>query len=284
MKWGVPGPAIEAQGKKQRLEGLRVLLAEDNPINRDVMLRWLGRLGARTDVAGTGYEVLVALDAAEYDAIIMDVQMPDMDGIEAARRVRERPGHQPRIIAVTANTLPGMRDRCVAAGMDDYLAKPVQIDTLAALLERAFATPSTPRPEATTGTQVAIAREENGILDETRLASMRKLFEDPEGFAELVDQQIADAGRLVEQMRACLRDSDFPTLERTAHSLKSTSAMFGASRLSSACAALEEAASSGHAADVEAMVERVQDEESTARAALLRRVYEHLLKEVSACA
>ncbi len=117
---------------------LRILLAEDNAVNQRVALRLLERLGYRADVAANGLEVLEAVRKVPYDVILMDVQMPEMNGLEATRRLREeqagRPG--PRIIALTANAMEEDRQRCLEAGMDDYLAKPIQVAALVAALER----------------------------------------------------------------------------------------------------------------------------------------------------
>jgi signal transduction histidine kinase/DNA-binding response OmpR family regulator len=115
----------------------RILLAEDNRVNQKVALKLLERLGYRADVAENGLEVVAALSRRQYDIILMDVQMPDMDGLEATRRVRDLPEDvQPRIIAMTANATQEDRAACFAAGMDDFLSKPVVAAQLAAALER----------------------------------------------------------------------------------------------------------------------------------------------------
>ena len=118
----------------------RVLLAEDNRVNQKVALLILGKLGYRADVAANGHEVLDAVGRQRYDVILMDVQMPEMDGLEAAANVVKRwpsPKDRPWIIAVTANAMRGDRERCLAAGMDDYLTKPIRSDDLVAGFERA---------------------------------------------------------------------------------------------------------------------------------------------------
>jgi PAS domain S-box-containing protein len=122
----------------QRLP-LRILLAEDNLVNQKVALYILARLGYRADVAANGLEVVQALRRQPYDVIIMDVQMPEMDGLEAARRICAEwsPSQRPYMIAVTAHALTGDEEKCLAAGMQDYLSKPVQADRLVAALERA---------------------------------------------------------------------------------------------------------------------------------------------------
>jgi signal transduction histidine kinase len=120
----------------QRLP-LRLLLADDNPINQKVGLSVLGKLGYRADLANNGLEVLHALEQKVYDVLFLDVQMPEMDGLEAARQIclRWTPEKRPRIIAMTGNALMGDRERCLAAGMDDYIAKPVRVAELQAAIE-----------------------------------------------------------------------------------------------------------------------------------------------------
>ncbi len=116
---------------------LRILLAEDNAVNQKVALRVLERLGYRADVAANGFEVLEALARQPYDLVFMDVQMPEMDGLAAAREICRRwPTARPRLVAMTANAMLGDRDACLAAGMDDYVSKPVRVQDLQAALER----------------------------------------------------------------------------------------------------------------------------------------------------
>jgi PAS domain S-box-containing protein len=109
---------------------LRILLAEDNPVNQKVALQMLRKIGYDADVAANGLEVLQALERQPYDIILMDVQMPEMDGLEAAKNIRERWHNNLKIIAITAYALEGDRDRCINVGMDDYISKPIQIDEL----------------------------------------------------------------------------------------------------------------------------------------------------------
>ena len=107
-------------------------------MNQKVALRLLDKLGYRADVASNGLEALEALERQPYDVVLMDVQMPEMDGLDASRRICERwpPGSRPRIVAMTANAMVEDREACFAAGMDDYVAKPVRPDELAAALSR----------------------------------------------------------------------------------------------------------------------------------------------------
>ena len=114
-----------------------VLVAEDNAINRKVAARMLEKLGYATQMAENGEQAVEAFDAGAFDAILMDCQMPKMDGFEAARAIRQREGEsRVPIIAMTAEAISGSRDACLAAGMDDYLSKPVRLEHLAAVLKR----------------------------------------------------------------------------------------------------------------------------------------------------
>jgi CheY-like chemotaxis protein len=115
---------------------LSILLAEDDASNRKVTLLMLRRLGYHADVALNGIEVLRALERQLYDVVLMNIRMPKMDGIEATRKIRIRWQDRPRIVAFTAYVLPGIKERCLEAGMDDYLSKPVKLDELAAVLEK----------------------------------------------------------------------------------------------------------------------------------------------------
>jgi CheY-like chemotaxis protein len=127
-----PGPDTLAD------RGLRVLLAEDQEMNQKLALRLLANLGITADLARDGVEAVAALARAPFDVILMDVQMPNLDGLDATRQIRATVrSHQPWIIAMTANAMEGDRDACLAAGMDDYLSKPIRPPELAAALARA---------------------------------------------------------------------------------------------------------------------------------------------------
>jgi PAS domain S-box-containing protein len=121
--------------KTERSMPLRILLAEDNAVNQKVALQMLKRLGQSADVVTNGIEVLQALERQPYDVVLMDIQMPEMDGIDAAKKIRERWPKRPKIIAITAYALEGDREKCIKAGMDDYIAKPIQIEELRSVLD-----------------------------------------------------------------------------------------------------------------------------------------------------
>jgi CheY-like chemotaxis protein len=124
---------------------LRILLAEDNVVNQKLALRLLQQMGYRADLAGNGIEAIESIDRQPYDVVLMDVQMPEMDGLEASRRIVARwpSGERPRIVAMTANAMHGDREACLAAGMDDYVTKPIRVDQLIAAL-----TETRPRTDA----------------------------------------------------------------------------------------------------------------------------------------
>jgi len=111
---------------------LRILLAEDNVVNQKLALRLLSQMGYRADVASNGIEAIESIERQPYDVVLMDVQMPEMDGLEASRRITAKfmPRERPRIVAMTANAMQGDRDECLAAGMDDYVTKPIRVDAL----------------------------------------------------------------------------------------------------------------------------------------------------------
>ena len=115
---------------------LRILLAEDNVVNQKLAMRLLQQMGYRADLASNGVEAVESVQRQPYDLVLMDVQMPEMDGLEASRRIVARwtAGARPRIVAMTANAMQGDREACLAAGMDDYLTKPIRVEALVAAL------------------------------------------------------------------------------------------------------------------------------------------------------
>jgi CheY-like chemotaxis protein len=136
-----PNPTGQLAGANRLLSDeipLKILLVEDNPVNRNVALSLLGRLGYKADSVINGVEAVNVFGERHYDLVMMDLQMPMMDGLEASRELRRSlpPERQPRIIAVTANAVLGDRETCLAAGMNDYIAKPLKLDNLAAAIRR----------------------------------------------------------------------------------------------------------------------------------------------------
>jgi signal transduction histidine kinase/ligand-binding sensor domain-containing protein/DNA-binding NarL/FixJ family response regulator len=216
---------------------LRILVAEDNSINQKVALLMLERLGYRADVAGDGFEVLAALERQRYNVVLMDIQMPEMDGLEATRRIRSSlpAERQPRVIAMTANVLQQYRDACLEAGMDDFLGKPVLFADLRAALERcgggvlavAPEIPAEPLPE---------------VFDSAQLDSLRKLGEatGKPVVRDVVDSYLDETPRRLQKMRQAMDRGDAEGFTLLAHSLKGSSAQLGAVRVAAVSAALEQ--------------------------------------------
>jgi PAS domain S-box-containing protein len=231
---------------------LRILLAEDNAVNQKVALRLLGQLRYRADVAANGLEALEALERQPYDVVLMDVQMPELDGLDASRRIHERwPAEaRPRIIAMTANAMPEDRQACFAAGMDDYLAKPIRPTELAEALRRV---------PSLADTRSASAEDAGTGLDASAIESLKEL--DGEGFlAEVIDTFLSDAPALLAALRTTYEEGDTEALRRTAHTLKSNGQIFGAGRFSELCGDLEERARRGTLEGAAEVLDRVEQE------------------------
>jgi CheY-like chemotaxis protein/HPt (histidine-containing phosphotransfer) domain-containing protein len=214
---------------------LRILLAEDNVVNQRLALRLLEKMGYRADVAGNGIEALEALERQRYDLVLMDVQMPEMDGVEATRRILERwaEGERPRIVAMTAEVMHGDREGFLAEGMDDYVAKPIRTQDLVVAIRR---TPSRAQAGPTPAGETA-------PVDPAVLSRLTESMGGDEAFvAELIDQFVADSPQLVAMARRGLGAGDAEEVRRAAHTLKSNAATFGAHRLSDLSRALEDAA------------------------------------------
>ncbi|MFY9825170.1 MAG: two-component regulator propeller domain-containing protein [Thermoanaerobaculia bacterium] len=241
---------------------LRILVAEDNSVNQRVALLLLERLGYSADVAGNGYEVLAALHRQPYDVVLMDVQMPDMDGLEATRRIQsEWPENQrPRVVAMTASALVADRNACLSAGMDGFLSKPVLIRELQAAL-RSVAAPAAPTPAP-----LPALPGEPPLLDPVYLDRLRQL-EEAGGrsiVGEIVDSFLGEAPRRLSRMREVLAAGDGAALSFAAHSLKGGSAQLGALRLAALSHALDLraresdfAGAAGIFAEIEREVERL---------------------------
>jgi signal transduction histidine kinase/ligand-binding sensor domain-containing protein/DNA-binding response OmpR family regulator len=220
---------------------LRILLAEDNTINQKVALMMLERLGSTADVAADGFEALAALRRQTYDLVLMDVHMPGMDGLEATRRIREEwpAGRRPRIVAITANALFGDRESCLAAGMDDYLSKPMRIEDLRSALLRTEGLSD--RPAERPGTA------EPATFDPARLEQLRDL-EEVTGrpiVRQIIAVFLAETPKRVEEIREALAEGDASALAFVAHSLKGSGGQLGAVRLTALCAELEAGGRSG---------------------------------------
>ncbi len=257
--------AVRFDAELGRQFPLRLLLAEDNLTNQKLALRLLERLGYRADVAVNGREVLTALRQQPYDVVLMDVQMPEMDGLEATRQIIQEWGaaRRPYIIAMTANALPEDREACLAAGMDDYLSKPIQVDALVQALKagsggqkaavEAHAAPP-PSPE---------------VLDLEELERLRQATgHDAVFLAELLTMFQADSAGLLQDMRQAVEQKAADRLRRAAHSLKANSASLGATALAALCREVESLAKIGQVDAAAAKLDRLTAEYEKAVAAL----------------
>ena len=225
---------------------LKILLAEDNPVNQKVALGLLKKQGYRADVAATGWEALQALKRQRYDVVLMDINMPEMDGVTATRHIRAewKADEQPYIIALTANAIQSDRDKYLAAGMDDYVSKPVRVEELTAALERV-------QPERQTMTEGEVPPVEIAqpapmttpadTVDLTVLEKFEALMgEDGKALvAELITLFLEDSPQLLADLQSGAKQADAGRIRHAAHTLKSSAANLGAINLSRLCQELE---------------------------------------------
>jgi PAS domain S-box-containing protein len=234
---------------------LRLLVAEDNAVNRQLALALLRKLGYEADVVENGREALNAVEREAYDVVLMDVQMPELDGLEATARIRDSLGSEgPTIIAMTANAMEGDRDECLAAGMDDYLSKPIRPDELARALARC-------RPRR--------ARETlDGATLDRLVSALGGGDEGREAVAELAGAFLEDADAQMATLRGAVARGDAQEAGRAAHTLKSNGATFGAEPFSELCRELEALGRRGELEAAPALVERAEEEWGRVREAL----------------
>jgi CheY-like chemotaxis protein len=251
---------------------LRILLAEDNAINQKLALEVLRRLGYPADVAGNGLEAVESLERQWYDVVLMDVQMPEMDGLEATRAICRRwpKKRRPRIIALTANVMEEDRKACLAAGMDDYISKPIRVEELVRALSACRPLSQKHDEETALRPDPSVTKQENDkskeprqaavILDPAALENLLGLVEGSTDFlAQLIDTFLEDAPLMLKEMRRATQTGEAAILHREAHSLKSNSADFGATTLSVLCRELE---MMGESATLEGAIEKVGQAEA----------------------
>src|SRR5215831_9923089 len=262
--------ASEPKSVEASVARRRILLAEDNEINQKVAIRLLERLGHRADIASDGREAVARLEHASYDVVLMDVQMPEMNGLEASRAICARwpVGRRPRIVAMTAEAMQGDREQCLAAGMDDYIAKPVTLDQLREALAKCpplgGATAIQARPAETSVVEdpggAAEIVIDHGVLDQLRedLGGNARLHEVIVTFLEKTPEALAS-------LHDAATRGDADAMRRGVHMIKGTSAILGARPLAEQCAALEHLSRSGlvedavnHVAIIEASYRKVE--------------------------
>ena len=264
--------------------GGRVLVVEDNPVNQQVAAAMLESLGVAHALADNGRIALDRLGQERFDLILMDCQMPEMDGFEATGQIRARqragllPGKLP-IIALTANAVEGDRERCLAAGMDDYLGKPFTRERLAATLGRwlplADAPPTPVEPAVAPGPAApdkasAAAADSDGPLNPRALEAIRKLAgpRDASLVNQVIGAYLADTPPRFGQLRAAAEAGDAEALRQAAHALKSSSANVGAEQLAALCKELEMLGRGGGGDGVRPLVARAEAEVARVVAAL----------------
>ena len=233
---GVPPAPRHACGSGMLFSG-RALVAEDNAVNQRLAVAQLGKLGVHADVAADGAEALAALTRLPYDVVLMDCQMPEMDGFQATRELRRREAarggaRRLPVIAMTANALDGDRERCLEAGMDDYLAKPVDIEALSGAIARFLPVASAvpPPPDATAVDPGAVSRMRREIGDDAVVDDILRLF-------------TAEAPAQCAEIAAAHAQGDAERLRRLVHRLRGSSQIIGAVRMAERCAQIERLAS-----------------------------------------
>ena len=205
---------VTRHDSRLQVRKLRILLAEDNPVNQKVGVKMLEKMGHQPTVARNGREALAALETASYDLVFMDVQMPEMDGLTATRKIREgekQTGRHIPIIAMTAHAMKGDQERCLDAGMDGYLTKPVSSPQIAQAIARVLGSeqPSTP--------ELQVQEKPMGW---DRAAALARVDGDEALLAELVQVFLEELPEQLNSLQQGLAAADFEVIERTAHTLK----------------------------------------------------------------
>jgi PAS domain S-box-containing protein len=242
---------------------LRLLIAEDNIVNQKVAVKMLGRLGYRPDVVNNGLEAVEAVARQRYDVLLLDVQMPVMDGFEAARRITGAwsPGTRPRIVGMTALAMTGDRERCLEVGMDDYITKPVRPEELQRALERSAQAP----PPVTRFAPPAV-----DAVDTSVIASLRELQDpdEPDFVTELIDLLFADMPGMLTALEQAAAEGNARGVNRIAHSMKSSCGNLGALPLSKVFFAIERQGAEGDLRAVRGLIAEATAEFGRVREAL----------------
>ncbi len=265
---------------------LRILLAEDIVVNQKVAIRLLERAGYHADVVGNGLEVLEALRRQRYDVILMDVHMPEMDGLEATRQVRsgkwlpteqgDMLDSQPYIIAMTANAMQGDRETCRAAGMDDYVSKPVRFEELVRALERAVIMRRTASKNKAEPRKKAKGQIPDQAIDEVIYKKLEVSMgeEDPQLLLSLIKDYLLESGQLFDDLKLAAAEADMEKVRRFSHSIKSSSLLFGAVHLATLCKALEVDAVNENLEKAPERLAEIEQELALVQAALKKKLKE----------
>ena len=253
---GAPAPSRPAQSPAH----LNILLAEDNAVNQTLATALLQKLGHQVLVVGDGAQAVAEFLLGDFDLILMDVMMPDMDGLEATRHIRgeesARRGRRIPIIAMTANAMTGDRERCLEAGMDGYVSKPINPQWLSQEIERVMAN----QPESPAPTDAASTEPVTDLPVYDRAAALARIDGDADLLDSLLDMFRNDAQRYLDEVRRRLAEADLPLLGQTAHTLKGVLGTFVAGRAEQVARALENAAKHGDASSCRALVPELEAE------------------------
>jgi PAS domain S-box-containing protein len=262
---------------------LRILLAEDTVVNQKVALLMLNKMGYRADIAANGLEVLDALQRQTYDVVLMDVQMPEMDGMEATQRICQQwlESERPYIIAMTANAMRGDREACLAVGMNDYISKPVQLEELYQALsnyQRHHGSTTTPTVSISPQGNSTTTHTENPqptVIDSAVLQSLREMLQgDEKALGEIINYYLVDAPQLIHKLTNFVKDKDYQNIWQTAHKFKSSSASLGAKNLAKICLQLEHQGHSNNLENSDQLLEQLQQEYQQVEMALRNSLQE----------
>ena len=249
-------PELAAQAGLPPRRNIRLLVAEDNPINQKVAMKMIKSLGYRADVVGNGLEAVDALKRQRYDLVLMDVQMPEMDGLDATRKIRQTQSgtDRPHIIAMTANAMQGDEDICLTAGMDEYLTKPIRIADLKLALDRWCEA----NPEEAPRAAAPSASVTRSMLT-GQLAEMQSIGGD-ELVAELMTEFQLQVESDLSEIAEATKAGDYIEIQRLAHRLKGGSTTVGITAVTAICTELEAAAEEQDDRRIAAIVERLNRE------------------------
>jgi CheY-like chemotaxis protein len=253
---GPAAPLVTHHQLRKIRKHYRILLAEDNAVNQKVAVRMLEKNGHSVVVANNGHEALQELGREAFDIVLMDVQMPEMNGFEATAAIREEEkgkGRHIPIIALTAHAIRGDEERCLKAGMDAYVSKPIQVAKLFETIDRLLSS----RPKGPEGEPIP-ERRKGDVLEEA--AVMAVADGDPKFLREITEAFVESSSHLLGEIKNAIAHGDGRTLERSAHSLKGAVSNFGAQRAVEAASLLEKLGSANHLARAEEVCRRLEAE------------------------
>jgi PAS domain S-box-containing protein len=268
MYTGLQKPSFIFDPHMAKHHPLRILIAEDNIVNQKVAIHILQRMGYQADVATNGLEVISALSQKPYDLVFMDMQMPEMDGIETTRLIEQNCQNgkivsRPRIVAMTANAMQGDREICLASGMDDYLSKPIHNSELVRMLRESpsVTIPNTPEPSASINMSTLF--EAAGDIG----------GEDPEFLRELIDSYLDNSQSLLQELYTSFAQKDLEVMLLTVHTLKSSCSVIGAEYLATLCRELETKLRNQAYEDLDIKINKIADEYANVKSELEHEKY-----------